>query len=79
MGEIIGEFIIYILLNYIGGSIRWLFGTLWRALFNTPKYTFKEYIHGPEDSDHYDSAHGCINTIIAIAFIALVVIIISTI
>jgi len=79
MGEIVGEFIVHIVLNYIGGTIRWLFGVVWCTIFNKPKHTFKEYIYGPDEFDHYDSAHGCINVIIGLGFIALIVYIVSKI
>ncbi|WP_411896125.1 hypothetical protein [Winogradskyella sp. A2] len=75
MGEIIGEFIFYVLLNYIGGTTRWIFGSIWRSLFNKPKYTYKEYIYGPQEPDFYDSAHTFINGAIAVVFVIILVVI----
>lgn len=73
--EIIGEFIFYFLLNGIGGTIRWVFGSLWSTLFNKPKYTFKEYIYGPENANHYDSVHTFVNGLIAVVFIVVLVVV----
>ena len=36
-----------VLLNYIGGTLRYIYGSVWRTIFNKPKFTFKEYINGP--------------------------------
>ncbi|WP_400078570.1 hypothetical protein [Winogradskyella sp. R77965] len=75
MLEIIGETIFYVVLNFIGGSVRWIFGTIWQTIFNTPKHSYKEYIYGPDKPNHYDSAHGCINIVIAIGLIIVLVVI----
>ncbi|PHS65622.1 MAG: hypothetical protein COB12_06905 [Flavobacterium sp.] len=41
--------------NFIGACIRWIYGTIWRSLFNKPKFSFKEYLYGPKNSaDHFD-------------------------
>ncbi|MBV7268081.1 hypothetical protein [Winogradskyella luteola] len=80
MGEIIGGMIVFTILNFIGGSIRWFFATTWKLIFNTPKHSFREYIYSSEeDILRHDGANGCLNTIIGIAFVVLVVIIISRI
>ena len=77
MGEIIGEFIFYVLLNFIGGTIRWIIGSIWRILFNKPKFTYKEYINGLEEPDFYDSTHTFINGAIAVVFIVIIIAIIT--
>lgn len=80
MGEIIGELIVFTFLNFIGGSIRWFFATLWKLVFNKPKRPFKDYIYDSDnDSLTYDGAHGCFNIVLGIAFVVLIVIIISNI
>ena len=41
---IIGRYIF----NYIGGTIRWIYGSIWRTIFNKPKFSYREYIDGPK-------------------------------
>ncbi len=57
-----------IILNFIGASIRWTYGSIWRTLFRKPKFTFKEYLYGPKNSrDYYDkNAHQLNNKLIGI-------------
>lgn len=38
-----------IIFNFIGASIRWIYGSVWRTLFNKLKFTFKEYLYGLKD------------------------------
>lgn len=33
------------ILNIIGETVRWIVGSLWRTIFNKPKFTYKEYIY----------------------------------
>ena len=40
-----------IIFNFIGGSGRYIYGTIWRILLNKKKYNFKEYLNGPNNSD----------------------------
>ena len=72
LGEIIGESIAYLILNFVGGTLRWIYSSIWRTLFNKPKFKYSEYLKGPEESDYYDSVHGCFNIIIGLGFILLV-------
>ncbi len=62
------------LINFIGASIRWIFGTSWRTILNQPKFTFKEYLYGPNESDDwYDQkGHRLSNFIVAFAFFFVV-------
>lgn len=59
------------ILNFIGGTLRYVYGNVWRTILNKKKFTFEEYIYGPKDSNYYDSGHGFNNIIIAIVFIAI--------
>jgi len=77
MGEIIGELIITTILNFIGGTIRWIFATLFKSITYRPKRPLKHYIYNSEDDHIHDSPNGCLNIIIGIAFVAFIVIIIS--
>tara|TARA_R110002167_G_scaffold365738_1_gene591218 strand:- start:4188 stop:4433 length:246 start_codon:yes stop_codon:yes gene_type:complete len=69
--RIIGKYI----LNNIGGSLRWIYGTIMRTILKKPKYTFKEYIYGPKNSEDYfdKNGHGFNNRIIGILFIVIVI------
>ncbi len=62
------------ILVFIGATIRWLYGSVWRTVFQRKKYTFNEYLNGPNDSeDWYDKrGHRMVNIWIAIAAITLV-------
>ena len=40
-----------IIFNFIGGTVRWIYGTIWRTIANKPKYKFSEYINGIENSN----------------------------
>ena len=50
MNEIIGITIVVTFFNFLGGSARWLFGSLWGLLTNKHNETFKEYLFGPKKS-----------------------------
>jgi hypothetical protein len=67
---ITGRFI----LNYIGGTLRYIYGTIWRTIFNRPKFTYKEYINGPKRKNYYDEmGHEFSNRIIAFIVIGIIV------
>ncbi|MDO6622272.1 hypothetical protein Q4509_05315 [Oceanihabitans sp. 1_MG-2023] len=74
IGEIIGETIFYLILNTIGGTIRWIYGSIWRSIFNKPKFSFKEYLYGPKKSKEYWDQHLTMNNGI-VGFIVIIVII----
>ena len=62
------------LLNYIGGTLRFIYGTVWRTLFNKPKFSYKEYIYGPKRPNYYDkTGHDFNNRMIAFIFIMIIV------
>ncbi|MFC4721791.1 hypothetical protein ACFO5O_05640 [Geojedonia litorea] len=67
---LIGDFF-----NYIGGTMRWLFGKITRIFKNKPKFEFKEYINGPKNPDYYDQmGHGLNNILIGIlTFLTLII------
>lgn len=82
MGEIIGEVIIFTVLNFIGGTIRWFFVTIWKSIFNIPKEkrSFKDYLYdSEEDAFTNDGANGCLNILIGIAFVICVIFVILNI
>jgi hypothetical protein len=58
------------ILNFIGGSIRWFFGTIFRLTFNKKKFTFHEYLYGPKNlnNDYNKMEHEFANKVIAFMF-----------
>ncbi|ARV08591.1 hypothetical protein BTO05_02645 [Winogradskyella sp. PC-19] len=76
MESIIGEALIFVILDIIGGTIRWLIGSVWRIFTNRPKKRYKDYIFNKDEFEHFnDSPYGCLNIIVAIIFIIIVVLI----
>ena len=73
MYDLIRYYLGRIVANYVGASVRWAYGTVWRTIFNKPKYTYSEYVNGPNDSDdHFDEVgHQFNNRIIGIITIGL--------
>lgn len=63
------------ILNIIGGTVRWIVGSLWRTIFNKPKFTYKEYIYGPKQSkDYYDEyGHRFNNSFIGVICILILI------
>tara|TARA_Y100000815_G_scaffold262804_1_gene276624 strand:- start:456 stop:695 length:240 start_codon:yes stop_codon:yes gene_type:complete len=63
--------------NYIGGTIRWIYSSIWRTIFNKPKLNYREYIDGPKNSkDHFDEFEPQFNNrLIGIGFLVGIVII----
>ncbi len=41
-------------LNYNGGTIHYIYGTIWRTIFNRPNFTYKEYLNGSKGKNYYD-------------------------
>ena len=64
-----------ILFNFIGATVRWIYGTIWRTIANKKKYSFREYLHGPKDGDFIidEVGHGCNNVAIGMAFLIIVI------
>ena len=61
------------LLNFIGGTLRYIYVSIWRTLFDKPKFTFKEYINGPKKSNYYDEhGHQFNNLMIGFIFILII-------
>ena len=62
-----------IFFNFIGGFVRWLYGTIWRTVANKPKFKFREYLYGVEDSeDIFDKLeHNFVNKIIGMLTVVL--------
>ena len=65
--------------NFIGGSIRWVYGSIWRTLARKKKFTYKEYIYGPNDSDEIEDSlgHEIINRVIGMVVIMIIAFLIT--
>ncbi|TDN97732.1 hypothetical protein [Sunxiuqinia elliptica] len=61
--------------NFIGAVVRWTYGTIWRTIAREKKFTFKEYLKGPNDSDDwFDFAgHESVNRIIGAGFLMIII------
>ena len=79
MGDFFGYELFYLICNFIGGTLRWIYGSIWRTIFKKPKFKYKEYVFGIEKSkDHFDiHGHHFNNMLITIIFIILIVNILS--
>jgi len=63
-----------IIFEYFGGIVRYIYGSIYRTLLNKKKYTFKEYLYGPKDSDDFfdNYGHGFVNRIIGLISLVLI-------
>lgn len=61
------------ILNIIGATARWIYGSIWRVLLNKDKFSYSDYINGIKDSDEYfnQTAHQFNNKVIGIIAIGL--------
>lgn len=67
------------LLNFIGASFRACYGFIRHQIVGGKKYTFREYLYGPEDSDDWfdKKGHAFVNWIIAGVSLTVIVIILK--
>jgi hypothetical protein len=80
MFDIFAETVIFTILNFIGGVIRWFFAAVFNLIFNTPKHPFKTYIFDSKTNKLIDDGGtGCVNIIIGVVFVVLVVMLIYSI
>ena len=70
-----GSYIVGRFFNFIGGATRWLWGSIYRTVLRKKKFTFQEYINGPNEKSYYDEmGHGLNNFIIgAIVFFTIII------
>lgn len=62
--------------NYIGGTIRWIYGSIWRSIFNQPKFSFRDYIDGSKNTknQYFDEfGHQFNNRLIGLLFFIVVI------
>ena len=64
-----------VIFNFIGASARWFWGFIWRTILKKQKFTFKEYLNGPNELSYYDNmCHASNNGIIGVlVFVFLIV------
>ena len=68
------NFVGSLVFNFIGGCVRYIYGTTWRTIFHKNKFSFREYINGPNESEDYfdKTAHNFINRIVGILTITII-------
>lgn len=64
-----------IIFNYIGATSRWIYGTTWRTIAKKKKYSFREYLNGPDNSDDWFdfTGHVFVNKIIGFIILGLII------
>lgn len=77
MEELFGSLIISTILNLIGGTLRFIYGTIWRTILNKPKFTYKQYIYGVKSKDFWEGTHQENNKWIGGIFVMLIVVFIA--
>lgn len=71
--EVVAYTIFHLFLNTIGGTIRWIYGSIWRTIFKKPKFDYKEYLYGPKKSkNHWDKHHVFNNGLVAVIFLIII-------
>ena len=63
------------ILNFTGGTFRWIVGTCYSKITNKESFTFLEYINGPKKKNYYDRfGHNLNNRIIGILIIIFIMV-----
>jgi hypothetical protein len=65
------------ILDYVGGTVRWIYGTIWRTITHKKRYTFREYQNGPDDSDDliFDRlGHSIVNRVVGMVSLMVLII-----
>ncbi|MES2748411.1 MAG: hypothetical protein V4648_08525 [Bacteroidota bacterium] len=66
------------LLNLTGGTIRFIYGTIWRTIFDKPRFTYSEYLYGIQDGDFWNEfGQESGNRIVAFIFIVIIILFVS--
>jgi hypothetical protein len=62
------------LFNFVGAVVRWIYGTIWRTIAKKKRFTFREYLNGPDNSDDWFdlTGHGVVNNVIGFTAIVLI-------
>ncbi len=59
-------------LNYIGGTLRFVFGTIYRMFFKMEIHSLKEYLNGYQQTQIEKYEHQKDNEFIAVIFLAFI-------
>ncbi len=60
------------ILQVIGACLRYVYGSIWRSIFNKPKFTYKDYLNGPKKYDNHEKfTHRYNNQIIGLLFLGV--------
>ena len=61
--------------NFIGAVVRWIYGMTWRTIARKKKYTFMEYLRGPNNSDDWFdlTGHEFVNRLVGAGFLMLII------
>jgi hypothetical protein len=76
---IILEFILHSIfgsiLNWIGGTLRWMLGSIWFSLRQKKNFKYSEYLFGPNNSDDWfdEKGHGFVNILASCVFIMIMI------
>jgi len=64
-------------INYIGATVRWLWGKIRFWIFGGTKFSFREYVNGPDNGDEIIDTygHGIINWIIGLVVFFLILLV----
>tara|TARA_R110002033_G_scaffold6276_1_gene24991 strand:- start:11634 stop:11867 length:234 start_codon:yes stop_codon:yes gene_type:complete len=61
--------------NYIGASVKWIYGLVIRIFIKKPKFTFQEYLHGAKNPNYYDfMGHNLNNGLIGVLTFVFVIV-----
>ena len=68
-----------LIFNFFGACSRWTYGQIRRRLFGGPKYTFREYLNGPDNGDEIIDTfgHGLITNVIGFITIMAIIFLIK--
>lgn len=63
------------ILSFIGACVRWIYGMTWRTIAKKEKFTFKEYLNGPNNSDDWFdfTGHDFVNRLVGAGFLMFLI------
>ncbi len=63
------------IINWVGGSLRWVIGSIWFSIRKKKNFTYSEYLYGPNNSDDWfdEKGHGFVNILAACVFIMILI------
>lgn len=63
-----------LMFGFVGAVCRWIYGSIWRTIAKKKKFTFREYINGPDNSDDWFdlTGHGLVNRIVGMIILIII-------